>query len=226
MTAKTVKQRSAKIWALAAVGFVLLSSSTVGPEQGSSSPTMIQHQIDSVSLDDFTGYYRFPNRVAYVRFFDQDGQLVVQQTWDGRIYPLHRTGSLSFQSRDEAYQIAFIEGADGKIDKVKILDRVMLEKVPYNPTQYVELSAEQLTPLLGRYRFQKDSNMEIDVLIKDGKLAVTQLWDNKIVLFEAYSPTDFFNEELTFPLTFIVENGLVKELMCFEVDRWKKEEHE
>lgn len=226
MTAKTVKQRSAKIWALAAVGFVVLSSSTVGPEQGSSSPTMIQHQIDSVSLDDFTGYYRFPNRVAYVRFFDQDGQLVVQQTWDGRIYPLHRTGSLSFQSRDEAYQIAFIEGAEGKVNKVKILDRVILEKVPYNPTQYVELSAEQLTPLLGRYRFQKDSNMEINVLIQDGKLAVTQLWDNKIVLFEAYSPTDFFNEELTFPLTFIVENGLVKELICFEVDSWKKEEHE
>lgn len=225
-TAKTAKQRSAKTWVLAAVGFVVLSSSTAGPEQGSFSPTMIQYQIDSVSLDALAGYYRFPNRAAYVRFFDQDGQFVVQQTWDGRIYPLHRTGSLSFQSRDEAYQIAFIEGAEGKIDKVKILDRVILEKVPYNPTQYVELSAEQLTPLLGRYRFQKDSNMEINVSIQDGKLAVKQLWDNNTISFEAYSPTDFFNEELTFPLTFIVENGVVRNLICFELDNWKKEEHE
>lgn len=226
MTAKTVRQRSAKTWALVAVGFVVLSSSTVGSEQGSSYPTMIRYQIDSVSLDALSGYYRFPNRVAYLRFFDRDGQFVVQQTWDGRIYPLHRTGSLSFQSHDEAYQIAFIEGSEGKIDKVKVLDRVILEKVPYNPTQYVELRAEQLTPLLGRYRFQKDSNMEIDISIQDGKLTLTQLWDNNTISFNAYSPTNFFNEELAFPLTFVVENGVVKDLICFEVDNWKKEEHE
>jgi len=225
-TAKTAKQRSAKTWALAAVEFVVLSSSTAGPEQGSFSPTMIQYQIDSVSLDALAGYYRFPNRAAYVRFFDQDGQFVVQQTWDGRIYPLHRTGSLSFQSRDEAYQIAFIEGAEGKIDKVQILDRIILEKVPYNPTQYVELSAEQLTPLLGRYRFQKDSNMEINILIQDGKLAIRQHWDEKIIFFEAYSSTDFFNEELTFPLTFLVKNGVVEKLICFETDVWSKKEGE
>lgn len=226
MTAKTVKQRPTRAWVLLVVGLAVLSSSTAGPEQVSSSPKMIPHQIDSASLDDFTGYYRFPNRVAYIRFFDQDGQFVAQQTWDGRIYPLNRTGSRSFQSHDEAYSIAFIEGTRGKIDKAKVLDRVILEKVPYNPTQYVELSAEQLTPLLGRYRFQKDSNMEINVSIQDGKLAIRQLWDNNTISFEAYSPTDFFNEELTFPLTFIVENGMVKELICFELDRWKKEEHE
>lgn len=151
---------------------------------------------------------------------------MAQQVWDGRIYTLHHKGSLSFQSQDEAYQITFIEGAEGKIDKVKILDRITLEKVPYNPTQYIELSAEQLTPLLGRYRLQKDSNMEINVSIQDGKLAVRQLWDNNTISFEAYSPTDFFNEELTFPLTFVVENGVVRNLICFESDSWKKEEHE
>lgn len=226
MTAKTVKQRPTGAWVLLAVGLVVLGGSTAEPEQVGSSPTLIPHQTDSTSLDGFTGYYRFPNRVAYIRFFDQDGQFVAQQTWDGRVYPLHRTGSLTFQSRDEAYQIAFIGGPGGKIDKAKILDRVILEKVPYNPTRYVGLSAEQLTPLLGRYRFQKDKNMAINVSVRDGKLAVTQGWDNRTVLFEAYSPTDFFNEELTFPLAFIVENGMVSELICFEADHWKKEEHE
>lgn len=226
MTRKTVKQQSIRACTLVAAGLVVLSSSAAELEQVSPSTTMIPHQIDSASLNDFTGYYRFPNRAAYLRFFDQDGQFVVQQTWDGRIYPLNRTGSRSFQSHDEAYPIEFIEGTGGKIDKAKVLDRVILEKVPYNPTQYVELSTEQLTPLLGRYRFQKDSNMEINVSIQDGKLAIRQLWDNNTISFEAYSPTDFFNEELTFPLAFIVENGMVKELICFELDRWKKEEHE
>lgn len=227
ITVKTVKQRPTGAWVLLAMGLVMLSSSTVEQEQVSSSSTsMILHQIDSASLDDFTGYYRFPNRAAYLQFFDQDGQFVVQQTWDGRIYPLHRTGSHSFQSHDEAYSIAFIEGTGGKIDKVKVLERVILEKVPYNPTQYVDLRAEQLTPLLGRYRFQKDSNMEINVSIQDGKLAIRQLWDGKTILFEAYSPTDFFNEEASFPLTFVIENGVVRNLICFESDNWKKEEHE
>lgn len=226
MTAKTVKQRPTRAWVLLVVGLVVLSSSKVESEQVSSFPTMIPHQIDSTSMDDFTGYYRFPNRVAYIRFFDQDGQFVAQQTWDGRIYPLHRTGSRSFQSHDEAYPIAFIEGTEGKIDKAKILDRVILEKVSYNPTQYITLTVDQLTPLSGRYRFQRDSNMEINVSIQDGKLAIRQLWDNKTMLFEAYSPTDFFNEELSFPLTFIVDNGVVKELICLESDHWKKEEHE
>ena len=226
MTAKTVKQRPTRAWVLLAVGLVVLSSSTAELEQVSYSPTMIQHQIDSASLDDFSGYYRFPNRVAYIRFFDQDGQFVAQQTWDGRIYPLHRTGSHSFQSHDEAYAIVFTEGTGGKIDKAKILDRVILEKVSYNPTQYVKLSADQLTPLLGRYRFQKDKDMEINVLLQDGKLAIKQLWDSKIMLFEAYSPTDFINEELSFPLTFILDNGVVNALICLESDHWKKEEHE
>lgn len=226
MTAKTVKQRPKGTWVLLAMGFVMFSSSTVELEQVSSSSTMIPYQIDSASLDDFIGYYRFPNRIAYIRFFDQDGQFVAQQTWDGRIYPLHRTGSLSFQSHAEAYQITFIEGTGGKIEKAKILDRIILEKVPYNPTRYVELSVEQLTPLLGRYRFQKDSTMAIQVSIQDDKLAIRQLWDGKTVLFEAYSPTDFFNEEVSFPLTFVIENGIVKNLICFESDNWKKEEHE
>jgi hypothetical protein len=224
--AKTVKQRSLKACTLVAVGLVVLSGYTAEPQKGSVFHEMRPLQTDSVSLDDLSGYFRFPNRVAYIRFFDQDGQFVAQQTWDGRIYPLQRTGSLTFQSRDEAYQIAFIGGTDGKIDKAKILNRVMLEKVSYNPTQYVSLNAEQLTPLLGRYRLQKDSNMEINVTRQGNKLAIAQLWDNKTIVFEAFSPTDFLNTELSFPLTFIVTNGTAKELICFESDRWERIGHE
>ncbi|MDX3916282.1 MULTISPECIES: hypothetical protein [Olivibacter] len=226
MNVKTVKYRSLKACTLVAVGLVMLSSYTVNPQKGNVFHEIRPLQTDSVSLDDLSGYFRFPNRVAYIRFFDQDGQFIAQQAWDGRTYPLQRTGSLTFQSRDEAYQVAFIGGTDGKIDKAKILNRVMLEKVFFNPTQYVSLTADQLMPLLGRYRLQTDNNMEINVTRQGNKLAVEQLWDNKTIVFEAFSPTDFLNEELSFPLTFILANGTVKELICFESDRWERIDHE
>ena len=226
MNVKTVKYRSLKACTLVAVGLVMLSSYTVNPQKGSVFHEIRPLQTDSVSLDDLSGYFRFPNRVAYIRFFDQDGQFIAQQAWDGRTYPLQRTGSLTFQSRDEAYQVAFIGGTDGKIDKAKILNRVMLEKVFFDPTQYVSLTADQLMPLLGRYRLQTDNNMEINVTRQGNKLAVEQLWDNKTIVFEAFSPTDFLNEELSFPLTFILANGTVKELICFESDRWERIDHE
>ncbi|MGK9118095.1 hypothetical protein [Olivibacter jilunii] len=222
MNVKTVKHRSLKACTLVAAGLVMLSSYTANPQKGSVFHEIRPLQTDSVSLDDLSGYFRFPNRIAYIRFFDQDGQFIAQQAWDGRTYPLQRTGSLTFQSRDEAYQVAFIGGTDGKIDKAKILNRLMLEKVFFNPTQYVSLTADQLMPLLGRYRLQTDNNMEINVTRQGNKLAVEQLWDNKTIVFEAFSPTDFLNEELSFPLTFILANGTVKELICFESDRWER----
>ncbi len=226
MIIKTAKQSAHKVWALLATALVVLSSSTMKLEQVDRSVIQTHQEVDTTSLNNFTGYYRFPNRVAYIWFFNQKSQLVAQQTWDRRNYPLQRTGSLSFQSRDEAYQIAFIEGAEGKIEKAKILDRVVLEKVHFDPTRYIELTDEQLKPLVGRYKFQKDKNMEINVAIQSGKLILKQLWDNKILTFDAYSATDFINDELSFPLTFIVENGVVKELICLESDRWERVRYE
>src|SRR5690606_37677754 len=116
---------------------------------------VIHHQ-DSTAHDVLSGYYRFPNRAAHIHFFAQNGQFVAQQVWDGRVYPLHQTAPLKYESKDEGYAIEFIEGANGNIDKAKILDRVVLEKVTYNPTQPVALTAAELQPLLGDYQLQKD----------------------------------------------------------------------
>ena len=181
---------------------------------------------DSVTWDALAGYYRFPNRAAHIRFFEQDGQFVAQQVWDGRVYPLQRTAPLKFQSVDEAYEIEFIEGNTGKIDKAKILDRVMLEKVTYDPTQHVAITAAQLKPLVGRYRLEKDPNMELQIAVRDGKLALTQQWDNQTITFDAFSPTVFFNAELTFPLTFVVEGDVAKKVICFASDQWERIAHD
>ncbi|WP_188750549.1 hypothetical protein [Parapedobacter defluvii] len=224
MTTKTAKHGSVKTWVLIVASLAMSSGTVAGPRTTLSPTITAAPQADTVSWEAMAGYYRFPNRAAYIRFFDQEDEFVAQQVWDGRTYPLHRTGSLTFQSSDEAYEIAFMEGKAGVIDKAKILGRIILEKVSYNPTRYIKPTAEQLKPLLGLYQFQKDKNMEISLSIQGGKLALRQQWDNQTILFEAYSPTDFFNEELTFPLTFDIENGAVKKLTCFESDVWLKKE--
>lgn len=222
MQTRTAKHLSLSTGVIISLGLSALTYQAVGMEHASAPVPATINYTDSVAWDALAGYYRFPNRAAHIRFFEQDGQFVAQQVWDGRVYPLHRTGPRLFQSNDEGYKIEFLEGNAGKIDKAKILDRVMLEKVTYNPTQHVALTAAQLKPLVGRYRLGKDPNMELQIAVLDGKLALTQQWDNQTILFEAFSPTVFFNAELTFPLTFVVEDGVAKKLICFASDQWER----
>lgn len=226
MKARTAKHFSRQAGALIALGLSTLTHYAAGTERTPMSTPFAMHYTDSTALEALAGYYRFPNRVAHIRFFEQGGQFVAQQVWDDRVYPLQRTGPLTFQSRDEEYKIEFIEGQSGAIDRAKILDRITLEKVPYNPTQPVALTAEQLKPLVGKYRLKKDPSMELSILVKDGKLALTQHWDNQTIVFEAFSPTVFINAELSFPLTFVVEDGLAKTLNCFTSDQWERVAHD
>ncbi|HWL00591.1 MAG TPA: hypothetical protein VNQ55_11615 [Parapedobacter sp.] len=226
MKARAAKHFSRQAGALIALGLSALTHQAAGTERTPMPTPLAMHYTDSTALEALAGYYRFPNRVAHIRFFEQGGQFVAQQVWDDRVYPLQRTGPLTFQSRDEEYKIEFIEGQTGEIDQAKILDRIMLEKVTYNPTQPVVLTAEQLKPLLGTYRLEKDPNMELSISVKDGKLALTQHWDNQTIVFEAFSPTVFINAELSFPLTFVVEHGVAKTLNCFTSDQWERVAHD
>ena len=226
MQARKAKHLSLSTGVIITLGLSALTHQAVIGMEHTSAPTHTIQYTDSVAWNALAGYYRFPNRAAHIHFYERDGQFIAQQVWDGRIYPLHRTGPLMFQSRDESYEIEFIEGNTGKIDQAKILDRIMLEKVTYNPTQHVALTAEQLKPLLGRYRLEKDPNMELNISVKDGKLALIQQWDNRTIVFEAFSPTVFINTELTFPLTFVVEDGVAKTLICFASDQWERVAHD
>ena len=220
MQVKKEKHVSLGMGALLILGLSAPAQQAAGLEQPIQHAA-IYHQ-DSVVHEALSGYYRFPNRAAHIYFFAQDGHLVAQQVWDGRVYPLRQTAPLRYESNNEGYAIEFIEGANGNIDKAKILNRVVLEKVTYNPTQPVTLTAAQLQPLLGDYQLQKDPSMVLSISVKEGKLALTQHWDNATLVFEAFSPTVFFNAESTFPLTFVVEGGEVNQLICFESDLWER----
>src|SRR5690606_923235 len=88
-------------------------------------------------LHDFEGFYRFPNRVAYIQFEVIDKQLTAKQVWDGRQYPLTLTGDLTFESNEERYKVAF----DAiQPTAVEILNRVTLTKIDFDPTKRQTLS--------------------------------------------------------------------------------------
>lgn len=175
-------------------------------------------------LKDFEGFYQFPNRVAYVQILQKDQGLVAKQVWDNREYPLIRKADLSFESKDEEYTLEFIKDETGKIISINILNRAILTKVNFDPNKEVTLTPEKLKRLEGKYQFQQDKNLFLEISTKDRAIQLKQLWDGKVIPFYALSELDFLNKELSFPLTFILTGNTIKQVRAFTTDLWDKVE--
>ncbi|MXV51935.1 hypothetical protein GS399_13210 [Pedobacter sp. HMF7647] len=173
-----------------------------------------------ITLSSFEGFYRFPNQVAYVQFYQKDGKLMATQLWDKKQYEMIRKSELEFET-SEGYTAKFIADK-GDVNAMMLNGRILLRKVNYNPEQKMALEIEQLKKLEGRYQFQKDAKLSIEVIAEKGGLILHQLWDGKNMSFYPRSEVDFFNDELTFPLHFVVENEQVKQMTCFGNDKWNK----
>jgi hypothetical protein len=174
------------------------------------------------SLKQFEGFYQFPNKVAYIYFEQRDHNLVARQVWDNRTYLLIRKDDLHFETKDEAYKIEFLKDSLGHLAGVKILERAILIKVNFDPTKVADLPLEQLKPLEGSYQFQRDSNFKLTITARGKGIELKQEWDGKTIFFLPRSANTFLNEDLSFPLTFIVEGGRVKQVICFANDIWNK----
>ena len=175
-------------------------------------------------IKDFEGFYQFPNRVGYVQIVQKDQGLVAKQVWDNKEYPLIRKADLSFESKNEEYKAEFIKDETGKITSINILNRVILTKVNFDPNKEVTLSPDKLKRLEGKYQFQRDKNLFLEISTKDKAIELKQLWDGKVIHFAALSELDFFNKELSFPLTFILTGDVVKQARAFTTDLWDKVE--
>ncbi|MBE8722125.1 hypothetical protein [Sphingobacterium pedocola] len=171
-------------------------------------------------LQKFEGFYRFPNRVAYIQFVLNNGKLEARQLWDGRVYVLQSTGEASFQSVDEGYKLVF--DLTTVPAQVKILDRVILNKVTYDPEKRQEPSKKVLQKYQGRYRLSKDTNMWIHIAEKQGMLVLHQEWNSKEIMLESITDSEYINEELIMPVSFeILAKGGIR-MHCFENDIWEK----
>jgi len=170
-------------------------------------------------LHDFEGFYRFPNRVAYIQFEVIDKQLTAKQVWDGRQYPLTQTGDLTFESNEERYKVAF----DAiQPTAVEILNRVTLTKIDFDPTKRQTLSPALAKLYVGSYRLQRDSTHIIDIVVEGEDLVLVQTWDGKRIPLESITDQEFINQENAMPVSFERQEANLQ-IRCFEDDIWVKE---
>lgn len=176
----------------------------------------------ATSLKELEGFYQLPNKVAYLRIVARQQDLFAVQVWDNKEYSLLRKGDLAFESKDEEYKLEFLKNETGAISGAKILNRVILKKVGFDPTKDATLTNEQLKKLDGKYQFQKDKSFFIEIRASNNILELKQLWDGKIISFSPKSELDFFNKEKSFPIQFIIKNGIVTQAVCFADDVWDR----
>lgn len=182
-----------------------------------------QGRTHASSLAQLQGYYQFPNKVAFLAFELKGDTLFAKQLWDNKTYPLVQIDGTHFESKAEGHQIEFIKDSSGQFNQAKLLGRITTTKVDFDPRQVKQLSTQQLGRLEGIYTFRDDSSLKISIQSSGSGLSLTQLWDKKDIAFTPRSETFFLNDDGMFPLSFVLENGSVTQVTCFENDVWLKE---
>lgn len=184
----------------------------------------VQAQTTSydTALKEFEGFYQLPNKVAYLEIKLQGDNLLARQVWDKREYLLMRKSDLEFESKAEEYRCVFSKDVSGRIVYFKAMNRIIMTKVSFNPNQEAVLAPDKLRILEGKYQFSKDKKMLIELRAKDNSLLLEQQWDGKVIIFNPLSETNFYNKEMRFPLTFVKQGGVVRQLICFEDHLWDK----
>lgn len=203
----------------AAVLSASLSSSAAKVHQGTAK---VKATLADTSLNYLQGFYRLPNNVAYLEIVNRDNGLIAKQQWDGKEYVLLKKSPLVFESRDEEYKGEFMKNESGKIVALKILNRLMLKKVNYDPGKVAVIPYDKLKTLQGRYQFKKDPKLFLEVTTTDSAIILKALWNGKTTQFYPLSEMDFFNKEQKFPLQFIKEGDKITRLICYQNDEWNK----
>jgi CubicO group peptidase (beta-lactamase class C family) len=97
----------------------------------------------------------------------------------------------------------------------------------YNPfIKHIQtLSPDMLARFSGKYRFQKNKDLYIQIKALGGGLLLTTLWDHKQYEFLPESDLSFFTREQPFPLRFSMDTaGKVAKLIAFDQDVWDRVE--
>jgi uncharacterized protein YjhX (UPF0386 family) len=87
----------------------------------------------------------------------------------------------------------------------------------------VSISTGELKAFEGYYQLDKDKDRYLQILIKENKLVLRQLWDQREIPFEQKSALNFYNEQFSFPLSFSKDtNGEITQVLAFDRDTWIK----
>ncbi len=91
------------------------------------------------------------------------------------------------------------------------------------PKTTIHFSISPLTGFEGYYQLDKDKDQYLQIMVKNDKLVLKQLWDHREITFEQKSPLYFYNDELSFPLSFTKDaGGEITQVLAFQRDVWIK----
>ena len=94
------------------------------------------------------------------------------------------------------------------------------------PGKAVFSSTLQLTEFEGYYHADTDPNLYLQIMVKDNKLVLKQLWDNREITFDQKSDLYFYNDQRSFPLRFTKDTkGEITQVLAFERDTWIKDKN-
>jgi hypothetical protein len=80
-----------------------------------------------------------------------------------------------------------------------------------------------LKPFVGKYQFTDNKMVFLQIMIKDGRMMLKQLWDKQEIPFRQTSELEFYNDERKFPLKFTKNNtGEITQVLAFNRDVWNK----
>lgn len=177
----------------------------------------------SLAFEKYTGYYQLPDKVSFLHVEEASGGLIATKLWDGRqTFELKQLDATHFESKAEGYKLEFMQENSSKFNEVKILGKVTSVRVDYDPTAAIQLTAAKLKRLEGTYELSKDQKFELVIKASQDGLTLKQSWDGKEISFTPRSEEFFLSDDKTFPLTFQIEQGNVKQLTCFKDDTWNK----
>ena len=183
-----------------------------------------RHALPQNDLKQFEGIFqKVDNKEAHIQFTVKEGALEGKQLWDNRAYELVRQAGDDFVSKPEDHKVRFVMDGAGAVTKVMVGHSEWVKVKMYVPRKVVQLPAAELKRMEGKYRFQQDQNMLLQITAKDGHLVLKQLWDDKEIMLWAESEVNFFSKQQLFPASFSKDAaGNITGLRCFEADQWDK----
>ncbi|HSZ31666.1 MAG TPA: hypothetical protein VK772_00065 [Puia sp.] len=88
---------------------------------------------------------------------------------------------------------------------------------------FTAYASQPLAGFEGYYQLDNDKDFYLQIMVKNNKLVLKQLWDEREIPFEQKSDLKFYNDQESFPLTFSKNaNGEITQLLAFERDTWIK----
>jgi hypothetical protein len=134
----------------------------------------------------------------FIQFTEKSNQLILKQHWDGQELPFVPDSAWDFFNKTNlTFNLHFIKGTDGSVEKVLAFKRDLWTKV--HPVDY---SPAQLVAFEGKYQLKDDKDDIIQIRASGKNLVIKQLWDGKETVLVPQADLYFYCASESYPAKF------------------------